>query len=92
MIRLSELHELNCPGPAEGCVCISPKLSVLPDRGHAPPDDSAGVGVDMHLSSLETLMIALEQRRLTEDQLDRFARILQYGERVALSRVRGKRR
>ena len=93
------LHELACTGPTpdEGCVC-QPKGSVARmDAYKAAPDwlvagHAASVGIDMHLSSLETLMTALEQRALTEDQLDRFARILQYGERVALTTLRARQR
>jgi len=48
-------------------------------------------GVDMHLSGLETLLIGLEQRTLDPDQLERFARLLQYGERVVMGRVKVRR-
>jgi len=47
--------------------------------------------VDMHLSSVESLLIALEQRTLDPDQIDRFAQLLQYGERVVMARVKVRR-
>ena len=92
-IRSSELHELACTGATikEGCVC--------PVLGQ---DDSllnwhvAGwatrKGIDMHLSSLESLLVALEQRDMDPEQVDRFARLLQYGERMALARLQRRRK
>lgn len=44
--------------------------------------------LDRWLDNLETLFIAIAQRRLTTDQLDRYARILQTGEMDALRRIR----
>ncbi|MCA1570863.1 MAG: hypothetical protein LC798_11200 [Chloroflexi bacterium] len=45
-------------------------------------------GVDTHLDNIESLLIALRQRPMTDEQLDRYARLLQSGERDALRRVR----
>lgn len=95
MIARAELHELACTGPDDGCVCAKPaKVSALGQNKGVPDwqvvDYATHNGVDIHLSSLESLLIVLEQRQLDGDQLDRFARLLQYGERMALTRARRK--
>ena len=95
MILRSELHELDCTGPGKGCVCACPKLSVLGANKGVPDwqvvDHATHSGVDIHLSSLESLLIVLEQRKLDSEQMDRFARLLQYGERVVMARLKGRR-
>lgn len=45
--------------------------------------------MDRWLDHLETLCIALTQRRMTKDQLDRYGRVLQGAELDALRRIRG---
>ena len=43
-------------------------------------------GSDMALSWLETAITALRTRRMTPDQLDRFARLVNEAEEMALER------
>ncbi len=49
-------------------------------------------GVDMMVSSVESLLIGLEQRELDTDQIDRLARVLQGGELHLLARLKRRRR
>jgi hypothetical protein len=65
-----------------------------PANGADSPDGLADVeleGMDVWLSNLETLLIAIRQRRMTSDQRGRYARLLQGAQRDALERgIRGK--
>jgi hypothetical protein len=45
-------------------------------------------GMDAWLDNLESLSIAISQRRMTNDQLDRYARLLRGMEREAVARAR----
>jgi hypothetical protein len=45
-------------------------------------------GMDQWLDNLESLSIAISQRRMTNDQLDRYARLLRGMEREAVARAR----
>ena len=49
-------------------------------------------GMDAWLSHLDSILIAIRQRRMTADQLDRFASLLADGERDALTRQKRSRR
>ena len=92
MTRRTELHDLDCTGPGVGCLCERPKFSVLTAEVPKPLDiHPLHMGVDMHLSSLQSLLMGLEQRSLDSDQLDRFARLLQYGEQTVMGRVKVRR-
>jgi hypothetical protein len=50
------------------------------------------VGADTWLDNLETVLTAVGQRRLTDDQLDRLARLLSEAEQGAIARARQPRR
>ena len=49
-------------------------------------------GMDYWLDSLETLFTAIQQRRMTSDQLDRFASLLLKAEKYSLSLGRKRAR
>lgn len=46
------------------------------------------MGTHVYLDNLETLLTAIAQRRMTREQVDRFARLLAAAERDALGRGR----
>jgi hypothetical protein len=69
-------------------------MSVAPDRMLDFPvwEQHEAHGMDTWLDSLETVLRAISQRRMTEDQLDRMARLLYEAEQGAIARVRRPRR
>ena len=58
----------------------------------AVTDFNERAAMDTWLDNLQTLMMCLSQRRMTDDQLDRFARLLAGAEADAIERVRHTRR
>lgn len=56
------------------------------------PSSAAEQGADTWLDHLATVLNAISYRRLTPEQLDRFACLLQQAEMDALSRAKGQRR
>ena len=96
MVMSAELHALDCTGPDEhgSCPCRAPRGNVrLLDMHRRAPDwqvvdHASRSAVDGYLDNLESLLIALGQRDIYGDQLDRLARLLQGAERTALARAR----
>jgi hypothetical protein len=62
-----------------------------PQTGKFAPDwlvayNASTFAVDIYISNVETLLIALAQRKLLPEQIDRLAAILQRSERDLLAR------
>jgi hypothetical protein len=71
--------------PARSC-----RIQYMHEAYHDLTEET--VGVDTWLDNLETVLTAIGQRRLTDDQLDRLARLLSEAEQGAIARARQPRR
>lgn len=60
---------------------------ILEELVGPPPSMRTGEvdGMDFWLDNLATLLMAIRQRRMTSDQLDRYARLLELAQRDALA-------
>lgn len=65
---------------------LEPEVSAYVKEGWAEV-----YGMDNWLDHLDTVVTAISQRRMTADQLDRFAALLRKGEADALTRVKRRR-
>ncbi len=55
-------------------------------------DAATNMAVDMYLDNVESLLMAIAQRPISDEQMERMARLLNKGERDCLSRAKPRQR